>query len=221
MKALFVDTETTNLCDMRTPYTEETLKEVWPHITQLAYKVVEVTELGLSKPIVSVNVYIRPNYPQERYSADAERVSGISYDFLQKYGTDIAEQIRIFLDTLSSVDFVVSHNTTFDMKMIKAEMMRIGDTRHLRTKPWLDTVYYGGEFIKVADGVRKRVFPKLIDLYVRLFQKVPSETLHNADSDVDVCMQCFAALMQNGTIPLSRIQQRIDKHISSEENPFS
>lgn len=215
-KALFLDTETTGICNMRTPYNEDTLENEWPYITQLAMKLVTVSESGIT-PISESNFFIKPHYPEHRYQPGALGVSGLTMEFLEENGKDIAIALAEFVRNLKEADFVVSHNTTFDMKMIKAELLRLNVDQHLRIKPWLDTVYYGGEFIKIKDSVRGRVFPHLADLYIRLYNQQPPEGLHDAMVDTRICADCFHVLMNNGTIPLSRIQQRITQHVSSEQ----
>ena len=177
MLTLIVDTETTGLCDMRTPYNEDTLKTTWPYITQFAWMVVAVDETGLRTVLEEYSCYIRPNYPGHLYSKEAEEVSGISYKTLMGHGKGIREVLTSFLTWLQKVDFVVSHNTTFDMKVIKAEMLRHGFTEHLRIVPWLDTVYYGGEYIKSRFSLRKRQFPKLGILYNHLTGKSAPEKI--------------------------------------------
>ena len=197
-KVIFLDTETTGLCNMRTPYNEDTLNNTWPHLTQLSYQLYQLdpdTPFSQWTLLRTEDSYIKPTYPSEKYDKQAEEVTGITYDYLQENGKDLHDTLILFLDLLPSVDFVVTHNTTFDIKMIKAEMLRLGLDFHLRSTPWIDTCYYGYQLTKMKTSNGRPKFPKLSELYSHCFPTMPTPpNLHHAIGDVWVLVQCFGVM---------------------------
>lgn len=211
MKLLFLDTETTGVCNMRTTYNEETLKTEWPYITQFTWQMVDYNEtFTAGEQSKLINAYVKPSYPKELYQEGAQQVTGISYEFLLDK-TPIAQVIEEFLKAFNECDAVVAHNSTYDMKIIKAELMRLHIDLHLRSKPWLDTMYYGTEFLKKKTGRGK--WPKLSELYHAIYGHIP-DGLHNSISDVNVLKDCFNGLVLQGVLSQERINLKVQSAIN-------
>lgn len=212
-KVLVVDTETTGVCNMRLPYDTNTLKPTkvrmifWPFLTEISCKQFNLDEESFTMT-EEYNAYIKPYYDESFYSKEALEKTGITISFLRENGVDVKEAISNFIRLFDSVDFVVAHNSTFDMKIIKAEFLRQGIDLHLRTKPWIDTMWYGRTVIKNATGKTK--YPKLSELYQFLTGKTP-ERVHDSKDDTYLTAECFKGLLREGELTLTRLQQRIDK----------
>lgn len=208
---LVVDTETTGLCNMRLPYNESTLypqdidSEFWPWITEITFNKYQLTD-GKSVLVKENSYFITPSYEHEMYSIEAREKTGISIEKLATLGEPLALVMKLFLAELKSVDFVVAHNSTFDMKVIKAAFFRCDIDYHLRTVPWIDTMYYGREFLGKVFGRYK--YPKLSELFYKLIGKTP-EKVHDSVSDVDTTNKCFIELINKGELTIDRINARI------------
>lgn len=214
LTGLFVDCETTGLCDMRTPYNEDTLfKAGWPYVTQLSYTVIRFTDnMNSTEALCSETKYLKPEYSVQKYDVAAQKVTGITYEKLQEEGEDVKSVLSGFVQWLETVDFVVAHNAVFDMKMLKAECLRHGFDTHMRIKPWLDTMYHGTEYLR-SIGATKSRYIKLGELYSRLTGKTV-DSAHTANSDVATMVVCFLELVKLHTITEERINLRM---ISNQE----
>lgn len=215
MKIMFLDTETTGLCDMRTPYTEDTLANVWPHLTKITWHIDEVDETFMARQVELQSHFIKPLYPESQYDPKAQEVTGIPYVGLQTYGHNLDEVMDKFCKDLNSIDIAVAHNTTFDMKMIKAELLRLNIDQHMRVCPWLDTVWYSKSFVNARDDKGRLKFPTLKQLADACQVDLTDRNLHDSDTDVAVLRQCFYRLVQEGVITPDRLQVRIETHKST------
>lgn len=194
IKLLFVDTETTSVVNLRTPYNEQTLKEVWPYITQIAWSIAEFDDdLKNYNIIKSCSYFIKPTFEESLYDKDAMETTGIHYDFLLKKGVPSSEVLKEFFDDLATVKAVVAHNSTFDMKIIKAEVLRLGWDNHMRICPWIDTMYQSISFVGLKTSSGRPKFPTLTELYQRLYGHI-QDSAHSANADVDTLIKCFHGL---------------------------
>ena len=64
----------------------------------------------------TLNLYLLPTCEMNPW---AERIHGISMDFLYMHGIDPADALRQFFDFLGSDALLVAHNNRFDMKMLQ------------------------------------------------------------------------------------------------------
>lgn len=200
LKLLVIDTETTGLCDLRTPYDEYSLKNVWPYCTQIAWSVLEVSDdLTKQQEISSRSYLIKPRYPETQYSSEVAELTGISYQELATSGHDIDKVLEEFFAQLEEVNAVVAHNAVFDMKMIKAEVMRLGWDNHMRIVPWIDTCYQAMRLCNLRQPNGRMKFPTLTEFYQRVTGKI-QDSAHNALSDVNTLIVAFHGLC---TIPVT------------------
>ena len=195
-KIMFLDTETTGVVDMRTPYDN---LDAWPHVIQLAYQVVLFAPAthGSKPKLAKVKEFNKlVSKPGLVIPKEAFEVHGITTERLQAEGTPASEVVNEFLKDFRQVDLVVAHNAVFDMKMLKAELLRVGNSTHLREIPWVDTMYHGRKW-RTENGKGGK-WPRLGELYQDLYNGEPSETLHLADSDVRVLIKVFEGLASKG-----------------------
>jgi DNA polymerase III epsilon subunit-like protein len=128
---------------------------------------------------------------------------------------DIIEE---FFEDLNNVDHIVGHNISFDINMIKSEVNRI-----ILNDSFLDKKIKFQNYLQILDtkkniyctmkesidlcsietkdkfGRSYNKFPKLIELYEKLFQVRPNN-LHNSLNDVIVCLRCFMKMKYNKDI---------------------
>lgn len=209
-KVMFVDTETTGICSMREPYNEETLNSVWPFLTQVAWSVVEyeVKDGVLCNPNQTSNksFFIKPTrFSEDEYSKEVVEKTRITYQMLEQSGVLSSIVLADFFKTLEAVDFVVAHNATFDMKVIKAEVFRLGWDNHMRVKPWIDSCYYGYQLTHLRQANGRAKFPTLQELYnfIEGPKNFPhgriEDTSHQADHDISSLQVCFEGLCSVST----------------------
>ncbi|MEY3592445.1 MAG: hypothetical protein RLZZ38_1421 [Bacteroidota bacterium] len=196
---LIFDTETTGLPrDFNAPITDT---DNWPRVVQLAWQLHdEAGELISQKDFI-----IKPdgyNIPFE-----SERVHGISTELAQTLGVDLTEVLAQFNKDLSRANFMVGHNLKFDVNVLGAEFVRLGQDTPL-VKPVLDTCTEKTASLCQIPGGRGGRFklPTLTELHEFLFQESFSEA-HNATADVESTTRCFLELIRKEHYTLEEILQ--------------
>ena len=199
---MIFDTETTGLPNG--VYVVENYNlNLWPYIVQLSYIIYndETNEIIKKKNSILKlpNNIIIPN--------NVVLIHGITNETSQKYGTDCVSSLIGFMEDYSKVDILIAHNITFDVNMIRVELLR--------------HVLYD-EFIKLKETkkhyctmkstinlcnlkqINQRTkceylkFPKLIELHQHLFNiELEPTKLHNAFNDVLICLRCYFKLKFN------------------------
>ncbi|MBQ7189899.1 MAG: 3'-5' exonuclease [Kiritimatiellae bacterium] len=103
--------------------TETTGGMSWDEICQIS--AVEYVEGRFTR---SLNVYLCPTCEINPW---AERVHGLSLEYLQEHGVDPEEGMRRFFDFLGNDVLLVAHNNRFDMRMVQQECVKF----HLQFEP--------------------------------------------------------------------------------------
>jgi DNA polymerase III epsilon subunit-like protein len=144
---------------------------------------------------------------------ESVKIHGITDKMSQESGVKLENVLEEFFNDVIKIDYVVGHNISFDINVVKVELKRImkhsiGNGRKMkRIQTYLDlldnkdkmyctmretiqlcaiekTNKYGYVYYK---------FPKLVELYDKLFSEKPNH-LHNSLNDVLVCLRCFMKL---------------------------
>lgn len=200
MKAIFIDTETNGVPkNYKAPYTDTAN---WPEPIQVAYTVATISPR--IKPHHSTVVVLnRPDIEPHLWSADAFSVHGISYEdsLISPVGRE--EFYQRFISDLMKCDLVIAHNIDFDWPVILADLTRMGcDIPNMRT---LCTMKEPAviRFCNLP-GPYGPKWPKLEELYERLFGKPMSEKFraHDAMEDVKATVNCFAGLINKKIISI-------------------
>jgi DNA polymerase-3 subunit alpha len=119
---------------------------------------------------------------------------------------------------LNSSDMLVGHNISFDINMVKVELLRLIYEKDLQKseeemKSYKNNLYLLTNFkniyctmqetiqlcnIKTLDKYGKEYlkFPKLIELHNKLFNSNPNN-LHNSLNDILVTLRCFMKFKYN------------------------
>ena len=126
----------------------------------------------------------------------AQRVHGISKTMVAQYEY-IDSYIDTFLKHIKKSDYVVWHNISFDIRMLRQDCERIGKKHNrdnIKTFCTMKDINYVEEL-----GCKKR--PRLGLLYTHLFDK-EIENAHDAMSDIQATKDCFIELSKRGKVCL-------------------
>lgn len=206
MRFMIFDTETTGLPQAK--FINIDTLHLWPHIVQFSYviydsdknEIVDSTDLIIK---VSNTVII---------SNESTQIHKITQKISSEKGVEIDKVIRDFIEKLTTVDLLVGHNISFDINMIKVEMMRIIQFNERKVTPRQlknyksDLVYlykYKNTYCTLQESIDlcniKAVtkygkeyvkFPKLLELHEKLFNSAPNK-LHNSYNDILITLRCF------------------------------
>ena len=191
----FIDTETTGLpINDNLPYTE---LDNWPHLVQVAL-IIEDDNYGI---LAKRNMILKPNgYSIPESSA---RIHGISNAQAIKVGEDRKHVIGFLDQVLSNSNIVIGHNVSFDLNVVKAEIIRVKGIENalLTTKNHnvVDTMKMGMNICKIPNlSFHTRMsqpykYPKLDELYYKLFNK-HFNNQHDAMADVQAAYDCYYEL---------------------------
>jgi len=202
------DTETTGLPKTKILNIENL--DLWPHIVQFSYILFDTTNNEVVKIVDSIiklesGVII---------SEESSNIHGITNEISLKKGINIGKVIKDFFQNIIHVDLVVAHNMSFDLCMVKAELLRLViSDKNIENK---EKQIFSDYFVKLEkqknlyctmqesidlcnieakfrNGDTYIKFPKLSELYEKLFGEIPNN-LHNSLNDVIVTLRCFMKL---------------------------
>ena len=215
MRVITFDTETTGLPETRDRIvTTENLNK-WPYILQLSWIVLDTDQdkiTGLGDYIISVNEDVV-------ISEGSIELHKITKEISTEKGIDVQLALIEFFNHVKDADIIVGHNISFDLNMVRAEMMRHGVeimkyTNLLETKKKFCTMKESTAFCclpsKYGNSYNKLKPPKLIELNQKLFDETPTG-LHNSMNDVIVTLRCFIKLRYDKDIG-SILQSQIVAH---------
>lgn len=209
MRVLVFDTETTGLPKSKI-MSPDTLN-LWPHTVQFSYVVYD----SISNDIIVSSDSIVKLKDEITIPEDSIKIHGITNEISQKNGINIKLILNEFFRHLRNVDLLVGHNISFDINMIKVELLRfIYDTKSNISENEVKECKYNLHFltnyknicctlqesidlcnIKAIDKFGKEYikFPKLLELHQKLFESTPNN-LHNSFNDILVTLRCFMKL---------------------------
>lgn len=192
---LFIDTETTGLpLNDNLPYTD--LKN-WPYLVQVAL-IIEDDNYGI---LAKRNIILKPD--GYTIPESATKIHGISNEIAVKNGED-RDKVISFLDlALYKSDIIIGHNVSFDLNVIKSEIIRIKGIENALFKKKkhivIDTMKMGRNICKIPNlSFHTRLslpnkYPKLDELYYKLFNK-HFNNQHDAMADVQAAYDCYYEL---------------------------
>jgi DNA polymerase III epsilon subunit-like protein len=185
MKILVFDTETTGLPCEKDASIYNTQK--WPHIIQLSYILYNTDNdeiITIEDDYINIDANIN-------ISKESQEIHNITREMLDK-GINIIDALEKFNYFSSVSDLLVGHNISFDKRMIFVEGIR--NKIHMNITDTYCTMKNCAEFygyqIPVKTGKIYYKYPKLNELYKKLFNKIPKNT-HNSLIDVLLCLRCF------------------------------
>jgi DNA polymerase III epsilon subunit-like protein len=206
------DTETTGL--PKSKIINNLSLSLWPYIVQFSYIIYD-TEL--KKIIKTVDLVIK--IPENiNISDEVSDIHGIT-NFISQTSPHTIEEALIHFgnDYLNyNIDLIVGHNLSFDINMLKVELMReISIQQNLLYKRMFSQLFEDLNDIKPESpelyctmqksielcnlkmktkyGKEYVKFPKLSELHMKLFNSSP-RNLHNSLNDVLICLRCYYML---------------------------
>lgn len=212
MRIIVFDTETTGL--PKTKFISPDTLDKWPYIVQFSYVIYD-TNLN---DIIEVNDDIIKMNENIIIPEDSISIHKITNEISQEKGKKIDIILNTFMEDLNSSDMLVGHNISFDINMIKVELLRLiykrdSNNSEEEMKNYKENLYLLTNFkniyctmqnsielcdIKTLDKYGKEYvkFPKLIELHNKLFNTNPNN-LHNSLNDILVTLRCFMKLKYN------------------------
>ena len=206
MRVLVFDTETTGL--PKTKIMSQDTLNLWPHIVQFSYVIYDINLndiVGSSNNIVKLGEGVI--IPEESVN-----IHGITNDISNMKGTHINIILKDFFYHLRNVDLLVGHNVSFDINMVKIELMRMIYLNEIQdeTKLYKTDLHLLTNFknicctlkdsiqlckIETLDKYGKPYFkyPKLVELHKKLFETTPNN-LHNSFNDILVPLRCYVKM---------------------------
>jgi len=212
MRIIVFDTETTGLPKSKF-ISPDTLNK-WPSIVQLSYVIYDVS----LNSIIDENDFIIKMIENVIIPEDAISIHKITNEISQKNGFKIEFVLNKFIEDLNNCNMLVGHNVSFDINMVKVELLRLIYDNNLNKtekemKNYKENLYLLSNFkniyctlhesIKICNiksidknGKEFLKFPKLIELHSKLFNSIPNN-LHNSFNDILVTLRCFIKLKYN------------------------
>ncbi|CAB3730481.1 3'-5' exonuclease [Paraburkholderia rhynchosiae] len=193
---LVFDTETNGLPQWNLPSEDPSQ----PHITQLA---AELFDEDSGKVLSYMNLLIRPD--GWTIPADLEELTGITNEKATLFGVPIALAMQIFIPMWRKATLRVAHNESFDMRMVRIEMMRqldADDAFHDEWKagPAFCTQSNSTKILNlpptekmIRAGRKHAKSPNLGEAYEHFAGK-PLEGAHDAAIDLSACKTVYLGI---------------------------
>lgn len=198
MKYIVIDVESSGLFDFKRPADAEGQ----PRLAELAIIYLD-DNLNIER---EVNLYVKPDGWQMQPGAVA--INGLTDDFLSEYGVPISDVLDAYVAAIDEGRAVVSHNSQFDCKAMRAELRLAGRDDMFERTPNICTMrgslthakQVGHQLIKYdADGnpTANKGWAKLSDL-CRYFSLPLPEKAHGALDDARATAAVFKAMVADG-----------------------
>jgi DNA polymerase III epsilon subunit-like protein len=198
---LFFDTETNGLPKDRRAIPQQT--DLWPHILQIAWKQVEVSDTGDVTTKSEYSAIINPgDIPWNNESA---AIHGITRERTRAEGIPILQALTHFKAICMQSHVLIAHNLEFDKSVLRAEYYRQSSSESLDWWPSYEycTMQSTKQLCKLpfANGRPGRAndpykLPKLLELHTYLFGNTGDYEFHNAYADVHCTYVCFQELLR-------------------------
>lgn len=213
MRVLVFDTETTGLPQTKI-LNPDTLHQ-WPTIVQFSYI---IYDLSLNDIVESKDYVIK--VPESIViSEESSKIHGITNEISSNMGIPIDDALNEFFYYLRDVDWIIGHNISFDINMIKVELLRIIYSQKLSSnqlKNYKYDLHYIANYKNVCCTLQDSIklcniqaidkfgrpylkYPKLIELHQKLFNSSPNN-LHNSFNDILVTLRCFMKLKHDSDL---------------------
>lgn len=191
---IIFDTETTGLPQRKA--IGQTDHDVWPRIIQLAYAVYDSNHqlTHAHSSLIKPDGWVVPD-------DDFQRANGQSTARCEEHGKPLFDEINRFIVHLSKCKYLIAHNVTFDHKVVKVELDRMGVAEVLDsltyTKACTMMLSASTDIVKDHFGKYKR--PSLQALHTILFGS-EFDGAHDAGADVAATAKCFFELLDRGEV---------------------
>lgn len=126
----------------------------------------------------------------------ASSVNGITDEMLTRKGKPFSDVIRRFLSDVACCSFVVAHNASFDMNVLRGMLLDSGDNAGLSL---LNMATVRDTMKETAGWFGKN--PRLTELHSYLFGEM-FDGAHDAMNDTSAMMNCFYELVGRGLMKI-------------------
>ena len=204
MLILFFDTETNGLPRGR----NSTNPGDWPAIVQIAWQLLDFQNSSHPTKIESKSYIVKPEEAVV-WSDEAAAVHGITQERAFREGLDVRTVLNEFKEAARRATVIVAHNLAFDEPIVKNACLRIGNTSSdawwprnsyctMKTSALLCGI--PGRYVK-RPSLEPFKYPRLAELYVKLYGSESNLRFHDAGEDVECLVQCFKELMRLRRVP--------------------
>lgn len=190
---LFLDTETTGVpMNYRASYTDVAN---WPRLVQLGFIVYDVLDGG---------EYVEHSYGERIVkpegfviSEQVSKIHGITQETASSEGLPLKDVLEEFSTWLNICDILIGHNLSYDLNILGAEYHRMFSSNPLAGKASYDTMMKSVNFCKLPGKRLDYKWPKLQELYFKLFNESLAQT-HTALDDIRQTAKCYFELQRLG-----------------------
>lgn len=217
-KVLVFDVETTGLLPQKPrDSTQQIPLSEYPHIIQLSFA---VYDLNNNRLVRTYDSYVKIDAAIE-ISEHVSKLTGITGDICNNSGNSITDVLKEFYVAYMESNAIVAHNMDFDEKMIlieferyKEQMMKLvpdytalfnktqeqmnGVERYCTMRKGITLCNIMVES-KIPGKPARAKWPKLAELYAKLFDGETVDGMHNSMVDVMACLRCYLK-MRHGYI---------------------
>jgi DNA polymerase-3 subunit alpha len=161
---LIFDTETTGLPKKwNAPLSDS---DNWPRCVQIAWQIHDFSGLCVE----SKSFIIKPEGYTIPY--ESEKIHGISTSLANLRGEKIENVLKTFLNSINNCTYICGHNVKFDINIIGAELIRLGNENKIEKFPIIDSCSeVTAEICKLPGGRGgKFKFPTLSELYLYIIK---------------------------------------------------
>ena len=206
---LFFDIETTGLLGAKKKDIDFRKEEQFPHIVQISWQLHEY-ENEKYTTLSDIDYIVKPdNYT---IPVESSKIHGISHSEALEKGISAADVYKLFIGDLTKHPntILVCHNIEFDVtilfyhiyKIYKKEFSGFLNRKMPCICTMLDSINYCklpsvSKFVKPSDPYK---YPKLSELYFKLFGEQPNGQLHNSKFDVECTIKCFKELLKHNVL---------------------
>lgn len=123
-----------------------------------------------------------------------EHVHGISQHNANRNGVDIQTVLPILYTLICNADLVISHNITFDMKVLLSEFARHNvdhkyNIENIKNKQFICTSKMAYKRFKIETSI------KLIDVYNCIFNDNKESSIRRVLENIELCRKCYFKMM--------------------------
>ena len=181
----------------------------YPHILQLSFAIYDLSQ---KQVIRKYDAYI--DVPDDVVISEfVTNLTGISKEMCKREGKPIVEVLEQFYEAYMFCEGLVAHNMDFDEKMILVELernrpaiMEKAPYCFMTFNPMYEKVHGIERYCTMRKGTDmcnilveskmpgrppSKKWPKLIELYGKMFDGATVEGLHNSMVDVLTCLRCY------------------------------
>ena len=166
-------------------------KTIYPEILQVAWVLTNSKGVLIKKKsFISKSDFFKNNLSSEFINIDFEVAKTVGYP-LNEIMSKFAEDLKIS-------DFIVAHNTDFDIDILSNYFVEHFNINPFSKKKIICTMKSTVDFCKIESRYGYK-FPKLGELYKKLFNYNITNS-HNAEVDVLHTLKCFKKIKKLGII---------------------